>query len=312
MSDAKRVWAEKRFNRLDSDRVGYLTDKEMHSGRFFDIIKETLDIPRPTHAVMSRAGLTDWIKKALHKDEEKGVVTFDDFMELCEVLRHISELPKVEAEFIFGLFDCNRDGFISREEFKEIYRFFAQTAPPNETLHQIWKELKPDDGSIDSKKYFEWLKKSRRQEYYGKQQSLDSTFPGFSTKRREAAAANTHDTILTVFDMYKMIQREWKTQKHVVKYSWSPNHHQSDSVINEGLHPNMRSYFGRPRSEYCTPEGRSRLLGLSAKRVHATDDDDTVSLSLAPYAPLHKKIWSVRSHINGWNVDNDGRVIKPN
>ena len=312
MTESPRVWAEKRFSRLDSDRVGYLTDKEMQSGRFFDTIKETLDVPRPTHAVMSRAGLTDWIKKALDKDEAKGVLTFEDFLELSEVLRHVSDLPKVEAKLIFALFDCDRDGLINREEFKEIYRFFAQTAPPNETLHRIWEELEPQEGNIDSKKYFKWLKRSRRQEYFGKEQRQDTKVAGFTPRIKKADSISNNETISTVYDMYKALKRDWKTQKHIVDYSWSPNHHHSDSVMNESLHPNMRGYFGRPRSEYCTPDGRARLLGMSAERTNATSDDkdETISLSLSPYASLHQRVWNIRYHVNGLHVDDEGRIIK--
>ena len=236
------AWASKRFKRIDRKGRGLLFEEDLYMQPFLDSIKEAIGMKGPANAALSSAGLFDWIRR-MNPQSCGHVLDLEGFSSLTWKLKHLSDDAGFESKFVFALFDGDGDGKINFGEFKEMYRFFTKAAAPTDSVLSLWEQLDRNRlGYVTIKQYVGWLQ--------GFEISMSMS--------HSTAPPRSHLGGKTLLSMFKAFKKRAATPS---PHSWYSRHHITDSACNIDLPPNLRGYFNRPRSEYCTAEGRSRLLG---------------------------------------------------
>lgn len=71
----------------------------------------------------------------------------------------------LEADFIFSIFDTDRDGHLSRDEFKGVFQFLSRDQGHSSTAYidDVMAQVDADgDGNITKDEYRRWMQKFMR------------------------------------------------------------------------------------------------------------------------------------------------------
>lgn len=156
---AHACWASAAFKNLEINKNGLLHRMELGQRAFLECIQECLDDRLPD--VEDVGGLVDFV---LSRHDQAGVkpqhMSIKEFEKFTWQLRNITSDVDFETEFLFTLFDPNRDGKIELAEFERLLNFQSRGRKSNlskEYVALMMKELDEDkDGSISPAEYRKW------------------------------------------------------------------------------------------------------------------------------------------------------------
>jgi len=174
-SEGTDAWVARLWSRMDRDRNGYLTRKELDCEEFHNIIRA---------AVAPQSGLSTGgaaysrtqvnvdgaIEMCLRKADvnKDAKLSFKEFRSLMRCLRE-PRMARYSANLAFALFDLDGNHFVSRNEFRELYAFLLGHLPTLEDFEKEWDRLvQPNPLTspgaagefADQRSYIRWLQSS--------------------------------------------------------------------------------------------------------------------------------------------------------
>lgn len=163
---------------------------------------------------------------------------------------------------MFAMFDLDGDSKLDRIGFRELTQFFTGSIPPCGTLNRIWSSVDcVGEGLVSLEQFSRWL--THKPAIDGHQSeglsnnllhSSSSAVQHFCSWRPDPPKS------LSVLQAY-MHMRKLKPVRPY-RQPWF-NRHQITGCENDGaVHPSIRGYFSRRKSELSTAEGRARIQGL--------------------------------------------------
>jgi Ca2+-binding EF-hand superfamily protein len=178
-------WAADVFKKLDMDRSGSLSRLELGTDRFAKYIQECLPKQRLPDTRYSK-GLVDFVLGRANNfgDDHVSKAEFEEF---TWKMKNMQSDIDFETEFMFALFDPDRNGQIDHEEFRLLFNFQSQGGRHNsseEYIKKIMKELDEDgDGLISKQEYMRWS--SRQSSAHSSMETLDRSFAEGSQSSQE-------------------------------------------------------------------------------------------------------------------------------
>lgn len=145
--------AKNMFDRIDSDRDGFLTEEELDMALRQPCL--TSDERKTIQILRKRLDSFEELSNDESGDEDDGI-TRDDLKEFGEVIRTHERAMAFEkfAKEKFDLVDKDRDGFIDRDELEEAYR------NPNPKLSKedraVLEEMRRDFSNLEDISNDEW------------------------------------------------------------------------------------------------------------------------------------------------------------
>jgi len=163
------AWVARLWSRMDRDRNGFVTKKELDCEEFHNIVRA---------AVAPQSGLSTGgasysrtqvnvdgaIELCLRKADvnKDSKLSFKEFRSLMRCLRE-PRLARYSANLAFALFDLDGNHYVSRDEFQELYAFLLGHHPTTEDFEKEWDRLVQhgDSGEYaDQRSYIRWLQTS--------------------------------------------------------------------------------------------------------------------------------------------------------
>ncbi|CAE7479696.1 unnamed protein product [Symbiodinium necroappetens] len=152
--------AEKLWIRMDRDRSGTITREELMCDEFQEILKvlchKPLEATRPFRIVLwgesnaaygrSEINVPQAVDFCMRKAAQNasGELSFEEFSSFLrvssldlKVLRRAGASSR-KADLIFALFDLDQSGFLDKEEFLEVYRYFLGHRPTVDKFEEEW------------------------------------------------------------------------------------------------------------------------------------------------------------------------------
>ena len=192
-------------------------------------------------------------------------VDIDAFLGLMETIRNVHQFVELETDLVFSMFDADGDQCLNRDEFKELSKFFTGYNPCAAALNEAWNSLdEHGDGIVTRQKYIQWL--------CGPNLQLNPIPPSTPKSSRSSPESRSPGPKATPFDAFLITKRAKDVP--VNKPPWYPRHQISACDDSVSIHPSIRGYFSRMKSEWCTREGRERLLGVlpGTRNAHVFED----------------------------------------
>lgn len=115
-----------------------------------------------------------------------GELSFDEFSSFLRVLRKAGASSR-KADLIFALFDLDQSGFLDKEEFLEVYRYFLGHRPTLEKFEEEWANVDvAANGRVSQKQYDRWLRHSDNPVFkpYAPTEEAIEVSPKFNKKAR--------------------------------------------------------------------------------------------------------------------------------
>jgi len=152
-------WAASAFKTLDLDHNGVLNRMELGTAAFLECIRTCLGGHLPDGKDVG--SLADFV---LGHAGDRQHITCKEFDKFTWQVKHMTSDVDFETEFIFALFDPNRDGKIDLAEFERLFNFSSRggaMGASKEYIEFVMKELDEDgDGSITPSEYRRWSAQS--------------------------------------------------------------------------------------------------------------------------------------------------------
>ncbi|CAJ1412595.1 unnamed protein product [Effrenium voratum] len=251
-SDAEkhREWAEKLWYRMDRDRnvacshallirSGTVTREELDCDEFQDILKATIAPGRSnTNASYARAEIN--VSQALDfcmrkaAQNTSGELSFEEFSSFLRVLRAAGASSR-KSDLVFALFDLDQSGFLDKEEFMEVYRFFLGKRPTADKFEIEWAKLDSKvQGRVSHKQYDRWLRASSNPVFksYAPDDDEPETAPRLSKKDADG--------------LLRLTQQKRSAWRPLWNERWAC---QDQSLLNKALMPRQKYMFSRVQSE---------------------------------------------------------------
>jgi Ca2+-binding EF-hand superfamily protein len=150
-------WASAAFKKLDLDSNGRLSVMEVGTKSFFECFQECLGEKLP--GITDMRGFVDFVLGRGDEDGDRHL-SRKEFENLTWRVKHMAADIDLETQFVFALFDPNRDGKLDFHEFEKLFNFQSRGGNRNsskEYIAMIMKELDVDnDGSISPLEYSKW------------------------------------------------------------------------------------------------------------------------------------------------------------
>lgn len=156
-----RQWSERAFAQLDANKDGELERRELN-GRIFDrLMRELLSEHLPQS--FDTNAFRQFIIR-LGDVDGNGFLSRGEFQFFTWRLKCMDQDLDLEADFIFSIFDADRDGRLSRNEFTQLFKFWSKDNLPNSPgassqayIDKQYKELDKDgDGFITKQEFKIW------------------------------------------------------------------------------------------------------------------------------------------------------------
>lgn len=234
-----REWAERLWHRMDRDRSGTVTREELMCDEFQEILKAVIAPNRTkTNAAYSRAeiNVTQAVDFCMRKAAQNGSgeLSFDEFSSFLRVLRKTGASSR-KADLIFALFDLDQSGFLDKEEFLEVYRYFLGHRPTVEKFEEEWANVDvAATGRVSQKQYDRWLRASNNPVFkpYATTDDAVEAGPKFSKKDANGLLQST------------------RQKRNAWRPLWNDRWNSQDSsILNKALMPRQKHMFSRVQSE---------------------------------------------------------------
>ena len=190
---------------------------------------------------------------------DDGQVSLESFHQLMTALRDLLNHPEVETDLLFSAFDTDGDQALNRNEFKQLVAFCTGRSPQIEVLNRIWECLDSKKcGAVTRQQYLEWLlTKDSTEEGIAKSEPV---LRRIRSRPRSAgscfsAGTGTHSRI-SPLDVYRTLKI--KESISDTRPYWNDRHHIIGCEGDKSIHPYIRGYFIRTKSECCTAEGQDK------------------------------------------------------
>ncbi|CAE7231711.1 DUOX2 [Symbiodinium pilosum] len=165
-----------------------------------------------------------------------GELSFDEFSSFLRVLRKAGASSR-KADLVFALFDLDQSGFLDKDEFLEVYRYFLGHRPTAEKFEEEWASLDMKvEGYVSQKRYNQWLRASSNPVFKQYASSHDDDVYGRVPKLSKKDA----DGLL------RLTQHKRSQWRPLWNDRWNC---QDNSLLNKVLMPRHKHMFSRVQSE---------------------------------------------------------------
>jgi len=237
-----REWATRLWIRMDRDRSGTITREELMCDEFQGILKAVI-APRRDGASNASYGRSEinvpqavdfCMRKA--SQNASGELSFEEFSSFLRVLRKAGASSR-KADLIFALFDLDQSGFLDKEEFLEVYRYFLGYRPTVEKFEEEWALLDEKvEGHVSQKQYDRWLRASTNPAFKPYAPPPDDDVWGKTPKFSKKDAAG-------LLQLTKHKRSQWRPL-------WNERWNCEDnSELNKVLMPRKKHMFSRVQTE---------------------------------------------------------------
>lgn len=165
-AEEHHAWALKLWSRMDRDKSGTITAKELNCDEFREVMRYVLAPENRGTLSVSYARAEMNIEQAISFCLRKadvngdGTLAFDEFKSFLKALKNQND-AKNTANLIFALFDVDSSNTISKEEFRDIFKYFVGRNPTNAEAVEEWMKLDKDgNGTATKAEYIHWLRHS--------------------------------------------------------------------------------------------------------------------------------------------------------
>ncbi|CAE7589415.1 unnamed protein product [Symbiodinium natans] len=236
-----REWATRLWIRMDRDRSGTITREELMCDEFQEILKAVIAPKRgESNAAYGRSEINvpQAVDFCMRKAAQNatGELSFDEFSSFLRVLRKAGASSR-KADLIFALFDLDQSGFLDKDEFLEVYRYFLGHRPTSEKFEEEWANLDVKvQGHVSQKQYNRWLRASTNLVFKPYAPPADDDVydraPKFSKKDADGLLRLTQQK-----------RSQWRPL-------WNDRWNCQDScLLNKALMPRQKHMFSRVQSE---------------------------------------------------------------
>lgn len=238
-----REWAEKLWIRMDRDRSGTITREELMCDEFQEILKAVIAPKRgesKSNAAYGRSEINvpqavDFCMRKAAQNAS-GELSFEEFSSFLRVLRRAGASSR-KADLIFALFDLDQSGFLDKEEFLEVYRYFLGHRPTVDKFEEEWAILDEKvEGHVSQKRYDRWLRAS-----------TNPVFKPFAPPPDDDALAKQPKFSKKDADGLLRLTKHRRSQwRPLWNERWNC---QDNSLLNKVLMPRQKHMFSRVQSE---------------------------------------------------------------
>jgi Ca2+-binding EF-hand superfamily protein len=162
------AWALKYWTRLDRDRSGKITRKELECDDFYDIFKSVFPAAKGQGSSSGHAAinLQQTVQFCLQKADANfdGTLTFEEFKSLVSML--LNPEANFAYQMVYALFDVDGSKSLDKAEFREMYRFLLGKDPSSAEQKEEWDrfvrlcDITGDDYKVTLEKFMLWLQTS--------------------------------------------------------------------------------------------------------------------------------------------------------
>jgi len=166
-------WAARLWHRIDRDRNGFITSKELDCQEFHNILRAAVAPVTGTSTggatyARKQVNIEAAIQLCLRKADlnSDAILSYREFRSLMRCLRR-PKMARHTANLAFALFDLDGNGYIGRDEFHELFGFLLGRNPRTVEFEDEWDRLvAPAAGSanqseyVDQRTYIRWLQSS--------------------------------------------------------------------------------------------------------------------------------------------------------
>eukprot|EP00930_Biecheleria_cincta_P082871 TRINITY_DN72513_c0_g1_i1.p1 TRINITY_DN72513_c0_g1~~TRINITY_DN72513_c0_g1_i1.p1 ORF type:complete len:371 (-),score=51.15 TRINITY_DN72513_c0_g1_i1:115-1227(-) len=278
-----RDWAMKLWSRMDRDGSGAIDRKELDSDEFQDVLRSVIAPNREGDSTAfyarSEINVPQVIHFCVHKADNNsdGKLQFDEFMSLLLAIRNAGSSQESLAGLIFAMFDLDCDGYLDRNEFLEVYRYFLGHRPTEVQFEEDWAKLDLDGQfHVGPKQYRDWLRRNENQIF---KEFRDVVVPESQTEHASSPGKVLKNDAVSVL----LASRKPKYRKE-----WNERFHTDFSTVNATLQPRQKHLFSRTQSE---PElkrfySRRRHFKTQFVRLHAPEPEPYRTMITADMPPL--------------------------
>jgi len=239
-------WAARLWRRLDRDKNGFVTRKELDCEEFHNVIRAAV---APSTGSTGGASYTRTmvnvdgaIELCLRKaDNNKDAkLSWKEFRSLMRCLRE-PRFARYSANLVFALFDLDNNRYVGREEFRELFRFLLGRSPTFQEFEREWDRLVSPNGEnpteyVDQRSYIRWLQTS--EEPAIRQQAPECQAHSAAPKTPKTAPSPSSPGSFSV-DLSGTEFPKWNQRFNI---SVNPGH------VNDSRPAGLREYFSRQQS----------------------------------------------------------------
>jgi hypothetical protein len=248
-----------------------------------------------------------------------GTLSFHEFRSFMRTLRDPAD-GKNNAKLVFALFDLDGNDKISKEEFREIYRYYLGNNPTEDDLNREWDEMDEEaNHEVTRDGYLKWLRHTNNPVFYQHQPKIIGTRKSEINFAQHVIERDKHlDRHLLrgikdpPAEMLAILRRQARPDS---RPAWNERLNPVDvAKLNPTRRGEYKIYFSRPKSLgelqrfYDTHERfekHARVLEKSepprAKTVLSTDSGLAVSLLPDRHVPGGRMRGYVSKDVIGWN-----------
>ena len=299
-----REWAERLWHRMDrGPQWNGHSRGNLCVMRFQEILKAVIAPKRTkTNAAYSRAEINvtqavDFLyAEKLHRTE----VASSRLMNLAPFLRVLRKTgaSSRKADLIFALFDLDQSGFLDKEEFLEVYRYFLGHRPTAEKFEEEWANVDvAATGRVSQKQYDRWLRASNNSVFkpYATTDDAVEAGPKFSKKDANGLLQSTRQK-----EKCLAASLEWPLELPRQLHPKQGSNAKTETYVSPGYNQNQsfrRFYMRHPRWD-------SHYVRLDAAQQPRPQSLLTPDFASAPTWPACAKWKDAQSgHWSTWDLE---------